>query len=211
MCWGVHLISICVHSEHGPPELIQHLTLLLRTFVTHGIVPYFILVCTLIPLVKDNLGDITSSENYRAIASGSLLLKILDLVILLLEGDKLECDSLQFGFQAKSGTVMCTWTASAVIDFFNRKGSAVYGCAMDLSKAFDMVDWKELFKILMRRKVDPIFLRLLLFIYSYQQCDVRWNSSHSHRFSIRNGVRQGAVRSLILFSVYINDLIVLLR
>ena len=82
MCWGVHLISICVHSEHGPPELIQHL---LRAFVTHGTVPYFILVCTLIPLVKDNLGDITSSENYRAIASGSLLLKLLDLVILLLE------------------------------------------------------------------------------------------------------------------------------
>jgi hypothetical protein len=63
----------------------------------------------------------------------------------------------------------------------------------------------------MRRKVDPIFLRLLLFIYSYQQCDVRWNSSHSHKFSIHNGVRQGAVSSPILFSVYINDLIVILR
>ena len=50
---------------NGPPELIQHLTHLLRAFVTHGTVPYFILVCTLIPLVKDNLGDITSSENYR--------------------------------------------------------------------------------------------------------------------------------------------------
>ena len=84
---------------NGPPELIQHLTYLLRSYITHGIVPCFILLCTLLPLVKDNLGDITSSENYRAIASGSLLLKLLDLVILLLEGDKLECDSLQFGFQ----------------------------------------------------------------------------------------------------------------
>ena len=157
------------------------------------------------------MADITSSENYRAIASGSLLLKLLDLVILLLEGDKLECDALQFGFQAKSGTVMCTWTASAVIDHFNKKGSTVWGCAMDLSKAFDMVEWKELFRSLQQRKVEPIFLRVLLFIYCNQKCDVKWNSSYSNRFPVRNGVRQGAVSSPILFSVYINDLIVELR
>ena len=196
---------------NGPPQLVAHLTNILKAFVTHGSIPYFILVCTLLPLVKDNLGDITSSDNYRAIASGSLLLKLLDLVILLLEGDKLECDPLQFGFQAKSGTVMCTWTATAVIDFFNRKGSVVYGCAMDLSKAFDMVEWKELFGSLQHRDVDPIFLRVLVFMYRNQQCDVKWNSSYSHRFPVRNGVRQGAVSSPILFSVYINDLIVQLR
>ena len=77
---------------NGPPELIQHVTYLIRSYITHGTVPCFILLCTLLPLVKDNLGDITSSENYRAIASGSLLLKLLNHVILLLEGDKLECD-----------------------------------------------------------------------------------------------------------------------
>ena len=196
---------------NGPPQLVTHLTNILKTFVIHGSIPFFILVCTLLPLVKDNLGDITSSDNYRAIASGSLLLKLLDLVILLLEGEKLECDPLQFGFQAKSGTVMCMWTATAVIDFFNKKGSTVYGCAMDLSKAFDMVEWKELFGSLQQRGVDSIFLRVLLFMYRNQQCDVKWNSSYSHRFPVKNGVRQGAVSSPILFSVYINDLIVELR
>ena len=88
--------SDCLTS--GPDELVSHLTNVLRTFVSHGIVPYFILVCTLLPLVKDKLADITSSDNYRAIASGSLVLKLLDIVILILEGDKLQCDQLQFGF-----------------------------------------------------------------------------------------------------------------
>ena len=69
--------------------LVQHLTNLLKTFVSHGSVPYFLLVCTLLPLVKDNLADITSSDNYRAIASGSLILKLLDIVIIMLEGKKL--------------------------------------------------------------------------------------------------------------------------
>ena len=87
----------------------------------------------------------------------------------------------------------------------------MYGCAMDLSKAFDLVEWLELFSALMERNISPIFLRLLLFIYKNQYCDVKWSSSYSHRFSVSNGVRQGAVSSPLLFSVYIDELIVKLR
>ena len=126
-----------------------HLTHLLRTFVIHGRIPYFLLICTLLPLVKDNLADITSSENYRAIATGSLLLKLLDILILLLEGDKLICDELQFGFQAGASTSMCTWTATTIIEHYNRQGRPVFACAMDLSKAFDLVEWSSLFKLLL--------------------------------------------------------------
>ena len=159
---------------NGPPALVTHLTQLLRSFLTHGSVPNFVLVCTLLPLVKDNLGDITMSDNYRAIASGSLLLKLLDIVILLLEGDKLHCDELQFGFQEKASTVMCSWMVTTVVDHFTRQNKPVYGCAMDLSKAFDMVECTELFGQLIIRKVNPIYLRLLISMYKNQFCDVKW-------------------------------------
>ena len=84
---------------NGPDALISHLTNLLKTFIVHGSVPYFVLICTLLPLVKDNLADITSSDNYRAIASGSLLLKMLDILILLLEGEKLLVTSSSLVFR----------------------------------------------------------------------------------------------------------------
>ena len=196
---------------NGPDELVSHLTTLVKLYLYHGYVPYFILLCTLVPLVKDNLGDITSSDNYRAIAGGCLLLKLIDTIILLLEGEKFGCDVLQFGYQAKSSTTMCTWTVTTVIDYYNRNGKPVYGCAMDMSKAFDMVEWGELFISLKDRAVDAIFLRLLLHIYKNQQCDVKWGGKYSTRFPVSNGVRQGAVSSAILFSVYINDLFIILR
>ena len=82
---------------------------------------------------------------------------------------------------------------------------------MDLSKAFDMVEWIKLFKVLVERNVSAIFLRTLLWIYSSQSCDVRWNGSSSDKFSVSNGVRQGAVSSPIFFSLYINDLFTILR
>ena len=203
------LQSDCLIS--GSDILVTHLTYMLRAFVIHGFVPYSILVCTLLPLVKDNLADITSSDNYKAIATGSLILKLLDIVILILEGDKLECDQLQFGFQAKSSTSMCSWVATAVIEYYNRNKKAVYSCAMDLSKAFDLVEWVELFRTLQEKKVAPIFLRILLFIYSNQSCNVSWNGSISFNFPVLNGVRQGAVSSPLLFSIYIDDLIKELR
>ena len=93
---------------NGPQELICHLTNILKLYVSHGHVPYVILLCTLLPIVKDGLGDITSSDNYRAIASGSLLLKLLDIVILILEGNKLSVSQMQFGFQSGSSTTMCS-------------------------------------------------------------------------------------------------------
>ena len=107
---------------------------------------------------------------------------------------------------------MCSWTATTIIEHYNRQGSPVlYGCAMDLSKAFDLVEWPSLFRLLIEKGVPPIFLRVLLFIYCNQLCDVMWNSSYSSRFKVSNGVRQGAVSSPLLFSIYIDGLISLLR
>ena len=82
---------------------------------------------------------------------------------------------------------------------------------MDLSKAFDLVEWLSLFKVLAAKGISPIYLRILLFIYRNQTCDVKWSSTYSYRFQVTNGVRQGAVSSPLLFSVYIDDLITLLR
>ena len=150
---------------NGPESLLYHLTNIIKSFVVHGYVPRVILLCTLLPLVKDNLADTTSSDNYRAIASGSLLLKLLDIVILLLTRDKLSCDQLQFGFQAETSTTMCSWTATTVIEHYNRQGVPVYACAMDLSKAFDLVEWPSLFDLLRERKEFILFFYVSLCLF----------------------------------------------
>ena len=100
-------------------------------------------------------------------------------------------DQLQFGYQKGISTTMCTWAVSAVVEHYNLRGKVVYGAALDCSKAFDMVEWCELFKELMERGVAPVFLRVLLHIYLHQRCDVRWNGHYSTRFPVTNGCRQG--------------------
>ena len=104
---------------NGPPQLITHLTQMLKVFLIHGFVPNYLLLCTLIPLVKDSLGDMQSSSNYCAIAISSLILKLMDWVILLLEGQKMTVDKLQFGYQMNISTSMCSWAVSSVIEHYN--------------------------------------------------------------------------------------------
>ena len=104
-------------------------------------------------------------------------------------------------------TTAYSWAVNLVIEHFNRKGTAVYAAAMDMTKAFDMVEWSKLFGTLLDRNVHCIFLRLLLFIYKNQSCQVKWGGKLSSCFTVSNGVRQGAISSAFLFSVYIDDLV----
>lgn len=156
-------------------------------------VPSFALLCTLLPFTKDAFGGITSSSNYRAIASGNFLIRLLDLVVILLEGDKLDTEELQFGFQHNSSTTMCSWAVTSVVDYFNRYGSTVCAASLDLSKAFDYVEWEKLFALLKAKQLSPISIRVILHVYVHQKCQVSWNGKFSFTFSSSNGVRQGGI------------------
>ena len=62
-------------------KLIDHVTTLFKWFLATGKIPALLLLCTLVPIVKDNLDDIATSDNYRAIAIWSLILKWFDWLI----------------------------------------------------------------------------------------------------------------------------------
>ena len=151
---------------------------------------------TLVPILKDKLGNICADDNYHSIAISSLVLKIFDWVIILLYGERLNLDELQFNYQPNCSTNMCTWMAVETIDYFVRNESELFTCAMDMSKAFDKVKHSLLFEKLLIKGLPEIYIRLLLIMYKKQVANVRWNSSLSQSFIIYNGVKQGAVLRL---------------
>ena len=77
---------------------------------------------------------------------------------------------------------------------------------LDASKAFDRVKFSELFRILLNRQMSPLVLRLLFDMYTNQKLQVRWGGTVSNKFTASNGVKQGAILSPILFSVYMDEL-----
>ena len=196
---------------NAPDILFVHLASVIRCFIIHGHVTDFLLLSTLVPIIKDKLGDQCASKNYRSIAISSLLMKIIDWVIILLYSDIFNLDELQFGFQPKCSTTMCTWLAIETIDYFLRNGSNVYTCLMDMTKAFDLVKHSTLFNKLLDKGLPVIFVRLLIVQYLNQTANVRWNGNLSYTFPLSNGVKQGAVLSPLLYCFYSNDLFKILR
>ena len=201
--------SDCIKA--APDELCEILSSLFRSYLIHGHISINLLKCALYPIVKDSNGDTAASKNYRAIAISSLILKIFDICLLLLIGHLLTNDELQFGFQKNCSTLQCTWSVQETVSHYLRNGSEIFSCLLDFSKAFDKVNFRQLFEKLIERKVPFIVLRLLLFIYRKQSCYVKWNSMKSESFVIRNGVRQGAILSPILFCTYLDTLLERLR
>jgi hypothetical protein len=197
---------------NAPFGLAKHLSNFFISCLTHGYIPQFLLLCAIIMLVKSQKKALDDSNNYRGIAISSLFLKVFDWIILILFSNELVCDENQFGFQPKSSTVMCTWTVMEVVNWFLNNGSSVYACFLDYRKAFDLVNHVNMFKNLIDRNLNCVFIRLMIVMYISQTCYIKWGNSRSYSFSVTNGTRQGSVFSpLGGFSSYIDPLITSLR
>ena len=94
---------------HGPDILFDYLAGIFRSFLVHGNVTLELLTCAFLPLFKGGLKHPHISDSYRAIAGSSQILKLFDYVILLLWGDLLGSDTLQFGFKIGTSTKQCSW------------------------------------------------------------------------------------------------------
>ena len=196
---------------NAPDELFDHLADVYRSWLIHGTVTTHLLACAFLPLLKSSLKDPADTNSYRAIAGSSIILKLFDKVVLLVWGDLLTSDSLQFGYKAKTSTTHCSWLVMEVTNHFLRNGSNPILTLLDCTKAFDTCKFDVLFQKLLDRKLPPLVVRTLAVVYQEQYAWVRWGSSRSDMFSILNGTRQGSVLSPALFSVYMDDLLLELR
>ena len=113
--------SDCI--KNGSKSLYDNLSIIIRSFLIHGHVTFILLMATLVPIIKDKLGSITSSKNYRSIAISSLILKLIDWIFLILFGVSFSLNDLQFAYQAGSSTTMCTWAVLETV--FRFRCSAV--------------------------------------------------------------------------------------
>ena len=114
---------------------------------------------------------------------------------------------LQFGFKPHSSTSLCTGVVKNVVCHYIRSGSSVYGCFLDASKAFDLVDHSILFHKLLERGLPLLVVRFLLCWYTSKECRFCWGSCLSDSFGVSNSVRQGSVLSPLLFAVYLDGLL----
>ena len=131
--------------------------------------------------------------------------------LLILFGKTFCLNDLQFAFQPGISGNMCTYAVMETVDYFLRNGSEVFLCTMDMTKAFDVKMHSLLFKKMFHAGLSPVFVRVLIFVYTEQFANVRWNGLVSSTFTMHNGVRQGAILSALAYCFYCEELFALLE
>ena len=196
------------HFLNAGDDLFCHVALLLSAMVVHGHCPEQLNVSTLIPIPKGCNVNSADSNNYRGIALSPIFVKILDHVILMRYHSKLMSSDLQFGFKAKCSTNLCSVILKETMSYYVNNNSMVFCTFLDATKAFDRIRYCKLFRLLSDRGIPPCIIRILLGFYTHNLVRVVWNGILSDYFLAVNGVKQGGVLSPIVFSVYIDGLLV---
>ena len=97
------------------------------------------------------------------------------------------------------------------MDYFTERGSNVFVSFLDCSKAFDRISHYGLFLKMMDRCIPLCLLTLIIVWHLNMTCKVKWGDTYSDEFDIPSGTKQGGIISPNLFSLYINDIVTILR
>ena len=87
---------------------------------------------------------------------------------------------------------------SKVINYYTDRGSHVFAFFVDLTRAFDRVNYWKLFNQLLSDGVDVHLVKLLAYWYVNQEVSVRWLGTISESFYVGNGTKQGEVLSKVV-------------
>lgn len=196
---------------NGSMKLFSMICSLFKCMLSHGFNPPDLLYSCIVSIPKDAKGSLNTSDNYRGISLINPICKLFDYAIIELHGKQLRTSDMQFGFKEKHSTVMCSVVYMEVVDHYLKGGSDVYSCLLDASKAFDRVHFGKLFTILFEKGLPSCIIRILYDSYLRQYTCAMWGDHISKFFNVSNGVKQGGVLSPILFTLYIDKLLMKLR
>jgi hypothetical protein len=195
------------HIINGTNRLFVLLSFLFQSIVVHGYAPNDMLNSVIVSIPKDPRSSLTTNENYRGISLCTCFCKIFHIIIINKCEQQLKSCDLQFAFKQDHSTIMCTSVLKQTVSLYLCKGSPVYSCLVDASKAFDKIHFGKLFNLLLKRNIPASIVRILLNMYESQIVSATWNGTNSTSFNVCNGVRQGGVLSPLLFAIYMDELI----
>ena len=159
------------------------------------------------PVIKNKSLGKTESANYRPVMNSSNFLKLFDCCINPFLQNHLVLNNRQFGFRKNTGCPDVLAILKETILKYIAGKSRVYCAMIDISKAFDKIDYDILISKILKTSLPKQIVYMLEFMFKNTYVNTSINKVASEPWRVENGTRQGGINSPILFSFYINDTI----
>ena len=199
------------HFLNASEMAINKYSILINAMLRNGCTSQSMNKAVIKPIPKNKQKSQSDSANYRAISKNTIISKIIDYVILFKISKNLSTSSFQFAYKKGFSTTLCSFLVAETLQYYRSQGSNVFMLSLDATKAFDRVQYSKRFNSLIEKDVCPLMIRFIINVYITSTAVVSWNNTQSESFSIKNGVKQGAVLSAPMFAVYIDPLIIRLK
>lgn len=196
------------HLLFAPKLLFEKLAIFFNLCIEHSYLPADFMRTIVVPIIKNRTGDVSSSSNYRPISLATIFSKVFETIIMKhLNENNIPLNNAQFGFRRGSSTDLAIFALKNTVYEYLNRNTTVYSCFLDLSRAFDTINYNILWEKLRKTEVPPKIVNILEYWYANQVNQVKWNNTLSETYRLTSGVRQGGLTSPVLFNLYINELI----
>ena len=153
----------------------------------------------------------SDSNYYRAITLGSIFIQMYESLQKAKCGYFFPQSDYQLSFKPGVSTSHAIHSLKNTVNHFTDNSLRVFLSFLDCSKAFDRISHWGLFVKLLKRNVPLCFLMSVIYLYLNMSCVVKWKGQKSCAFDVDTGTKQGGILSTDFFSLYMHDLIELLK
>ena len=173
----------------------------------------FLLTGVILPLFKGKVAKANNKDNYRGITLFPTICAMYEIVLLnRLEKHAVDeglFSGIQFGFKEGVGCTEDSFTILETINHMLERESKVFGCFLDVRKAFDTV-WIDglLYKLFYEFGIKGRMWLAIKTLYTDVKAQVLYPGSLSRKFDVSQGTGQGRILAPFTYKVYINSLLV---